>query len=298
MEYLKHLYKERVNFNMNISFCDFWDDFNFNNNFFVDLLQSMDPKYKVVPFSNEHTDILIYSCFGSEHHKADRKKVKKIFYTGENKRPNYNECDYSLSFDFSDYDGRNIRLPLWLLQIDWFGKVNYENPKFVIPKNELRTSRFSVKPKTKFCCIVFNNPILNRISILQKLSQYKTIDCYGKPFGNWFYGEDEKYKVISDYKFNICFENGIHSGYYTEKIIHAKVAGCLPLYWADEKCSNDFNTKSFLNLNDFTDMDSFVDKIIELDNDQEKYNSISNEYLFDGKEPSLDDLKIALEKIL
>jgi len=45
-------------------------------------------------------------------------------------------------------------------------------------------------------------------------------------------------------------------------------------------------------------MDSFVNKIIELDNDQEKYNSISNEYLFEGKEPSLDELKIALEKIL
>jgi hypothetical protein len=284
---------------MNISFSDFWGDgFDPYNNFFIDLLQEINPKYKVVPFTNKDTDILIYSCFGSEHHKADRAKVKKIFYTGENKRPNYNECDYSLSFDFQDYGGKNIRLPLWLMQIDWFGKENYGNPKFVIPRNELRTSRFSIKPKTKFCCIVFSNPIPNRISILQKLSKYKDIGCYGKPFGNWSYGEDEKYKVISDYKFNICFENGIYPGYYTEKIIHAKVAGCLPLYWADEKCSNDFNTKSFLNLNDFTDMDSFVDKIIELDNDQEKYNRITNEYLFEGKEPSLDELKIALEKIL
>jgi hypothetical protein len=283
---------------MNVSFLDFWDGFDHTNNFFIDLLQEINPKYKVVPFSNEHTDILIYSCFGSEHTTANRKKVKKIFYTGENLRPNYNDCDYSLSFDFSDYNGKNIRLPLWLLQIDWFNKVNYGNPQFVVPKNELKTSRFSVKPKTKFCCIVFNNPIPNRIEILQKLSRYKNIDCYGKPFGNWFYGEDKKYDVISDYKFNICFENGIHPGYYTEKIIHAKVAGCIPLYWADEKCQEDFNTKAFLNLSSFKNIDSFIDEIIELDNNEEKYKNILNEYLFENKDLSLDNIKIALGKIL
>lgn len=283
---------------MNISFLDFWDDFDYNNNFFADLLTSMGSKYKIIPYSDKHTNVLIYSCFGTNHYNVNRTKIKKIFYTGENIRPNYNECDYSLSFDFPDCGGRNIRLPLWLLQIDWFEKINYQNPKFVIPTNELKVSRFSSKPKTKFCCIVFNNPIANRISILEKLSRYKSIDCYGKPFRNWFYGEDKKYEVISDYKFNICFENGIYPGYYTEKIIHAKVAGCVPLYWADEKCANDFNTKSFLNLNNFRDMDSFIEKIIELDNNDEMYNNIKNEYLFEGKEPSLESIKISLETIL
>ena len=284
---------------MNISFSDFWDGVTPESNFFSDLLKSIYPNCKVVPFSNEHTDGLIYSCFGHDHHTADRSKVKKIFYTGENKRPNYNECDYSLTFDFSDYGGRNIRLPLWMLQIDWFGKVNYGNPKFVIPPSELRESRYSTRPKTEFCCIVFNNPIPNRVELIQKLSKYKDVHCYGALPGKQIgYGEDIKLDIISNYKFNICFENGVHPGYYTEKLIHAKIARCLPLYWADEQCEQDFNTKSFLNFNDFKNMDEFVDCVIELDKNEEEYNYISSQYIFEGMEPSLDKLKIELGKIL
>jgi hypothetical protein len=81
-------------------------------------------------------------------------------------------------------------------------------------------------------------------------------------------------------------------------LLHAKVAGCLPLYWADEHCNHDFNTKSFINLNDFPSMDAFVEKIIELDNNDEDYEKIRSEYLFEGKEPSLELLKEQLRKIL
>lgn len=285
---------------MNISFSDFWGGVDPYNNFFIDLIQSINPECKVVPFSNSETDVLIYSCFGNQHHQADRSKVKKIFYTGENKRPNYSDCDYSLTFDFPDYGGRNIRLPLWLMQIDWFNKVDYGNPKFVIPPSELRESRYSKTRKTQFCCIVFNNPIPIRIEILNKLSKYKDIHCYGNLIGNLGYGEDKKYEVISNYKFNICFENGIHSGYYTEKPIHAKVAGCLPVYWADENCNKDFNTNSFINLNDFRDMDALVERIIQLDQNEEEYNHVASQYLFEDKDPAvmLESVKRALEKIL
>ena len=47
---------------MKISFADFWDGFDYNNNFFRDLILSIDNSYNFIPFSND-TDILIYSCF-------------------------------------------------------------------------------------------------------------------------------------------------------------------------------------------------------------------------------------------
>lgn len=284
---------------MNISFADFWGGgFDPNNNFFVDLLQSISPKYKIVPFSNEHTDVLIYSCFGDVHRTVDRSKVKKIYYTGENIRPNFNECDYSLTFDFPDYGGKNIRLPLWLLQIDWFEKKTYGNPKYIIPIPDLRVSHFHSHPKTGFCCFVFNRPIPNRIEIVQKLSNYKPVHCWGKLSGNHFDGEYEKCNILSNFKFNICFENTDHPGCHTEKLLHAKVAGCLPLYWASAECKQDFNTKSFVNLHDFPSMDAFIERIIELDQNEEAYNAITSEYLFEGKELSLEGLKIQLAKIL
>jgi len=282
---------------MNISFADFWGGFDNNNNFFVDLLKSINSNYNFVPFSDQ-TELLIYSCFGSSHHYANRNKVKKIFYTGENLRPNYNECDYSLTFDFDYYDGKNIRLPLWMLQIDWFDKKGYTNPQYVIPTNYLKTNPFIEKPKEQFCCIVFNNKSPHRLEIIKKLNKYKQVDCYGKPFNNWFYGEDTKLSVISNYKFNICFENSINSGYYTEKLIHAKTAGCLPLYWADNNCEKEFNPNSFLNLYNFKNLDEFVEKIIELDNNEIEYKKISNEYLFENRQPSLNTLKTEMSKIL
>ena len=281
---------------MKISFADFWDGFDYNNNFFRDLILSIDNSYNFIPFSND-TDILIYSCFGKSHNKVSP-KVKKIFYTGENLRPNYNDCQYSLTFDFDSYSGKNIRLPLWVLQIDWFNKINYTNPQYVIPLEYIKANPLTRKNKDKFCCIVFNSRSPHRCEIIEKLGKYKKVDCYGKPFGNWFYGEDNKLKTMSDYKFNICFENSISPGYYTEKMIHAKTAGCLPLYWADNGCEKDFNKNSFLNLYNFNNLDEFVEKIIELDKDDLAYSQITKEYLFENKEISLDNLKKELSNIL
>jgi hypothetical protein len=281
---------------MKISFADFWDGFDYNNNFFRDLILSIDNSYSFIPFSND-TDILIYSCFGKSHNKVSS-KVKKIFYTGENLRPNYNDCQYSLTFDFDSYNGKNIRLPLWVLQIDWFNKINYTNPQYVIPLEYIKANPLTRKNKDKFCCIVFNSRSPHRLEIIEKLGKHKKVDCYGKPFGNWFYGEDNKLKTISDYKFNICFENSISPGYYTEKMIHAKTAGCLPLYWADNNCHKDFNPRSFLNLYDFGNLDDFIEKIIYLDQNDSEYKRITSEYLFANKEPTLDNLKIQLRNIL
>ena len=136
---------------------------------------------------------------------------------------------------------------------------------------------------------------------LNKLRIYKPVDGWGKPFGNWSDGEDHKYNILSNYKFSICFENSISpkGGYYTEKLFHAKTAGTIPIYWTDDKCGNDFNTKSFLNLNDYKDMNELIDHIIEIDNDYELYQTILNEPLFVSKKtPSFSHPNKVLEPIL
>lgn len=282
---------------MKLSFCDFWGDFQHENNFFTYLLKLIKNDVEVIPFSDD-TDVLIYSCFGSDHHRANRAKTKKIYYTGENTRPNFNECDYSLTFDFEDYNGKNFRLPLWMLQIDWFNKKDYKNPKFILPYEEINKNIYTETPKTKFCCTVFNTDSPYRFEILAKLSNYKKVDAFGKPHGNWFYGEDTKYSVLSNYKFNICFENTLYPGYFTEKLFHAKTAGTVPIYWADSNISKDFNTKSFINLYDF---DNNVDKLIEyiklVDQDKDLYTKYINEPLFNTL-PTLDTLKNFLTQIL
>lgn len=282
---------------MKISFSDFWGGFHHNNNFFTDLLKTIIPNIEVIPLSND-TDLLIYTCFGHEHYQTNRAKTKKIFYTGENIRPNFNECDYSLTFDFNDYDGKNCRLPLWMLQIDWFNKQNYDNPNFVLPLDQINDNIFINTQKTRFCATIFNTDSPYRFETLNKLSTHKTVDAYGKPHGNWFYGEDNKYKILSNYKFSICYENTLYPGYFTEKLFHAKTAGTVPIYWADSNISKDFNTKSFINLYDF---DNNVDKLIEyikiVDQDNILYNEYKEQKLFNNL-PTLTNIINFFKQIL
>lgn len=60
-------------------------------------------------------DFLIYSAFGCDYLKY---KCTRIFYTGENFRPNYKYCDYSFSFDYPVTD-RNYRLPWYRLHSEY-----------------------------------------------------------------------------------------------------------------------------------------------------------------------------------
>lgn len=282
---------------MTLSFSDFWGDFDYNNNFFYDIIKQINPEVRIVGF-NEQPDILIYSCFGYQHTLTNRLKTKKIYYTGENIRPNFAECDYSLSFDFDTYNNKNFRLPLWMLQIDWFNKRGYTNPEFVLPYDDLLTNKFIDTPKTKFCCAIFNTDSPHRFKTVDKLSNYKKVDCYGKPHGNWFYGESTKYKILSEYKFSICFENSIYPGYYTEKLFHAKTSGTVPIYWSDPSVENDFNKKSFINLYDFdSDIEELIKFIKVVDRDNDLYKAYITEPLY-TKLPSLDNIKLFLHNVI
>ena len=57
-----------------------------------------------------------------------------------------------------------------------------------------------------------------------------------------------KKDILENYAFNLCPENGIYSGYVTEKIPESFAAGCLPVTYADEMTVIDFNPKAFINL--------------------------------------------------
>ena len=283
---------------MKIAFTDFWDGFVPHHNFFLYLFEDIFDDVELV--SPAEADVLIYSCFGRQEHRAYSPTSKiKIFYTGENLRPNFNECTYSLTFDFDNYGGRNVRIPLWLMQIDWFDKVNYTNPQYVIPSSELDQNKWIQKEKDKFCCAVFNNADNRRVSMVEALRNYKPVETFGKPFGNWFYGEDIKYDKISQYKFNICFENAIYPGYYTEKLIHAKCAGCIPLYYADHHSHLDFNPKSFINLYDYENTTDLARHVIKVDQSEVLSEQIRNEPLFVvSPEEIFEDVKYGIERLM
>lgn len=265
---------------MKISFLDFWGDLDINNNFLINIIR----EFKSAEISSpEDSDVIICSVFGNEHHKFYGKK-KIIYYTGENIRPDFSSYDLSFTFDFDDYNGRNLRVPLWYFYIDFFNKKTYGNPQYLIPENYLyESNEFSEKPKNNFCCTVFSKYDGDRFQMMQNLSSYKDIHGFGKVHPNRIQeGEKIKMDIISNYKFSICFENSIYPGYFTEKLLHAKIAGTIPIYKSDKSFSLDFNEKCCINLCNLS-FDEIRERVIEIDNNNKLYNDYLNEPLFNTK---------------
>jgi len=284
---------------MKITFSDFWQypkAFDPNNNFFIHIIRDLFEDVEVV--EPEDADVMFFSLFGNENGRY--KDCKKIFFTGENVRPNFKRCDYSLTFDADEHEGKNFRLPLWYLYIDWFEVNSYDNPDWLIPESYLyNDNEFTQKKKDKFCSIVYGKQIESRINAIQNISSnYKQVDVFGKANPNYYLPDGEKYKLdlISNYKFSLCYENSITPGYHTEKLLHGKVAGNIPIYYGDKSIGEDFNPDCFINAVDMSD-EELIQKIIELDQSDNLYNKMAKEPIFTEK-VSLDNIKDFLFKSL
>lgn len=259
-----------------VCFLDFWGGFDAHNNFITHLIREV-IDIEVVD-NPDDSDIIVYTCFGNRHYAYTGNKIK-IFFTGENIRPDYNQCDISISFDLDN--AKNIRIPLWYHYIDWFGCGTYGNPKYLIPVNDLYRVYDDVRDK--FCATIYSAQHANRLNMLNALNSYKKVDCYGKIHEFRIPdGEDIKLDILKDYRFSMCLENSIHIGYYTEKLLHAKVAGTIPIYYCDENASMDFNTKSYINLYG-KQYNEVVDIVAELDNNELLYNDMRNQPLFNNE---------------
>ena len=284
---------------MKVSFLDYWQapgSFQQENNFFIHLLRKI---FEGVTISDpEDADVIFSLGFGVDYTRF--KDCVRIQYVGENVRPNLKVFNYSLTYDFDSYDGKNFRFPLWMMHIDWFNVGTYDNPEWLIPESYLYgKNEFTQKPKDKFCSIVYGKQIDSRINAIKNISNaYKNVDVFGKanPYIPLPDGEKHKMDLISDYKFSLCYENTVTPGYHTEKLLHGKVAGNVPIYYGDETISEDFNIKGFINAVNMSD-EELVEKIKKIDSNDKLYNSIINEPIFD-KKISLDNISNFFYNIL
>ena len=140
--------------------------------------------------------------------------------------------------------------------------------------------------KRRFCAfIVSNEKSIDRIHFFKKLSKYKKINSFGKVLNNMKINEDKnrmKYfnyngvesineMIFRKHKFVICFENSCHEEYITEKLPNVMMAGSIPIYKGAPNVGEYFNTDSFINFDDYGSYEKMIEKIVELDNDDKKY---------------------------
>lgn len=248
---------------MRIAFANMWDGFDIHDNF----ITHMCPDFRVVENPYE-AQWIFFSHWGTT---LPYPKEKLIHYSGERYtcRDMNTNTEYALSLTHDKESETNIRFPVWYLYKDWYRRY---------PPVEIHEG-----PK-KFCCAVYSNHTPLRDEFIKKLSEYKNVDCYGNGHPLQIPKETvmsrNKIRVISEYKFNICFENFSKPGYYTEKLPDSKLAGCVPLYWGDIGVDTDFNPYCHLNLATYKTVEEFVERIIELDKSDYLYNKIQQVPVF------------------
>lgn len=242
-----------------IAFYDFWDGFNPGNSLFYKLLS----KHFDVVLSDD-PDYVFFSVFGERHWSVPDHCVK-IFYTGENLAPDFNACDYAMGFEWMDYEDRYLRVPHYMLYSpDILERMEH--------KHELPAGFDISKDKPDFCSFVVSNPEgRQRNEAFRALSSYKKVDSGGRFMNNIGGPVRDKLAFEEKHKFSLCFENGRHSGYTTEKLVQAFAARTVPIYWGDPQVERVFNKAAFIDAADYESSDALVERIKHLDSDNAAY---------------------------
>ncbi len=263
-----------------IDFVDFWPDLIKENNFFTDILE----KYYDIEISSD-PDYVFCSYFDNKH--LNYRNCVKIFFIGENMVPDFNLYDYAMGFHYISFEDRYLRLPLYALytqHYDLFYKKHTYSDEYYLSKK-------------KFCNCVISNPYpfadRRRDKMYEALSKYKPVGSGGRYNNNVGGPVKDKISFEKEYKFSLSFENSYSPGYTTEKIFESFAGDTIPIYWGNPRVAEEFNPDSFINCHDFPSLNAVVERVKEIDNDDELFlkmikapalneNSLASKYMRDG----------------
>ncbi|MCQ2858855.1 fucosyltransferase [Helicobacter pylori] len=229
---------------------------------------------------NKPSDLVFSSPVGSARKILSYQNTKRVFYTGENEVPNFNLFDYAIGFDELDFRDRYLRMPLYYASLHYKAEsVNDTTAPYKLKNNSLYTLK---KPTHHFkenhpnLCAVVNNesdPLKRgfasfvasnpnapkRNAFYDALNAIEPVTGGGSVKNTLGYKVKNKNEFLSQYKFNLCFENSQGYGYVTEKILDAYFSHTIPIYWGSPSVAKDFNPKSFVNVHDFKNFDEAID---------------------------------------
>lgn len=245
-------------------FAGFWEDFNCQDNMFMSILRK---RYQVV-LDEIDPDFLICSPLGTpyEYMKYD---CPRIMYTGEFLSADFSALDYFIGFDEISFGDRAIRFPLFL-----YNDAAYACPPKVMTEDEARRI---LREKKYFCNYIFGHDtqLGIREEILEALSRYKRVECAGRHRNNMPGGETftmrTKIPFMEKCKFTISAESVRYPGYTSEKIGHAFKTHTIPIYFGDPDVEKAFNSRAFLNYSRFRSVDELVEKVVEIDQNDDLY---------------------------
>ena len=263
----------------------FWTSYwNADPSFWMRWLDIDESQYRFVPDAVDPVYMIvtphIYTsdAVRNEFARLYRDSRVSIFFATECAFPDMNLFDYAVTFSRDiGLNGRVVRCPARsfdrLLEC---GSLSSGCPD---PAAELAH-------KTGFCNFIYSNGHAHprRDWLFHTLSSYRRVDSLGVHLnncGNRPSRLDSDWRRLSveqkrPYKFSIAAENAVYPGYTSEKIILSFMARTIPIYWGDPEITMEFNERAFVNANGLS-AEELVDRVRELDEDDEKYKAMLSE---------------------
>ena len=211
---------------------------------------------------SESPDYVFFNS-GGEHFRYN--DCIKIVVQGENQTVDFNAYDYGIGFDHMIFGDRYLRNPLFA-RYPLFETLSDVRMDILNRRDEL--------VNRKFCSFVVSHQAAGdpmREMFFRRLSQYKHVDSGGRFLNNVGGPVEDKIAFCRQYKFNIAFENSSSPGYTTEKIMDAYASISLPIYYGNPSIETDFSPASMIRLMSEDDIESAVDEVVRLDNDDDEY---------------------------
>jgi hypothetical protein len=228
-----------------------------------------------VEIVDQEPDYVIFSVAGTRF--LSHPDAIRIFFTGENLRPDFNLCDYAFGYDWLDFGDRHYRWPNYQL---------YDHFKELCQR---RRSEEKAASKKEFCNFIYSNPDADpyRDTLFHALNRYRAVHSAGRHLNNIGFTPGStcdwcraKVEFQRAYKFSIACENSSTPGYTTEKIVHALAADTIPIYFGNPLIAREFNPKRFVNCHDLGSIEAVVAEVAEIDRDEARFRQMLSETFF------------------
>jgi hypothetical protein len=232
----------------------------------------------IIVNSSEKSDITIWDIYLEDSSQLRDDEINIIICV-ENV-PHWNVYKHYLKY--GEYNDTKIKIYLYnhintIVKTDAYisiplihNYINYYNNNIT-----LEPSEYTLFSNKKFCLMINKsrlNPQINQtVTRLQTLGEIDSLSMYPDLLSKSCYHSVELLNVFNKYKFIICYENSYTDGYITEKIFNCFFAKTIPIYKGSEKITNYINENSFIN-----GRDNFIDKIIEIKDNEVLYNNYIN----------------------
>ena len=302
-----------------------WPGFNPQTNFLLDTLRHFyaSTTFHGRLYSSQDTadtvdtvDLIVVGPY-EQTWRTISSDVPKIFFSAENWPVPSNPFSLCLLSSPDLTNSTHFRLPTWMTFIDWFTDSKTlpaqttDNPIRLPLHFATHSHPVPFHERKGFCAFVVSNPTQPfRNGAFQALHAYKPVSSGGGLYNNiggpltLLYpgggaGDLSKHEFFTKHRFTISAENAQQRGYITEKVLHAKMAGAIPLYWGDRD-TDDFAPNAIVNLSHLTNPKDIVGIVQKLEAHPEFCATIASTPLLnqEKKEKALTLLQSMCSRIM